>query len=427
MIAGCAALLLALAAPQQPDGECERLANGLRLRAVAVPGSGHVGVTLLWRVGADHDPRGGCGVAAAVAEVLQLAQEPAPQALRLRVEMHGSFTVAQAVVPAGSAGELRARVVDLAGGRIAIDDDTAARAIAIAALAADDASRLLPGPMLLQRARRALLAGTPRARPASGLVADLKQLRPAALLARIGDQYHAAQAIVVLLGALPPDEVAAWRDALGALPAGAGRAEPQLHDDAAASDPITTFPMTDAPYVSFAYRLPDAEPERIAAWVATAMLQARAASVIGRPRRAELQARFPFLHFHPLAADPLVLVNRRGRNHEPIEGPQQEIEDLLQGFMRGIRASEVAAAAEQVARAFRLPPFPPATEQELARQPALLPGRGLAIALAVLYERPPDLATRIAEVPVPAVQQALGAMLAPDRRAWFALVPAAGR
>jgi hypothetical protein len=71
-----------------------------------------------------------------------------------------------------------------------------------------------------------------------------------------------------------------------------------------------------------------------------------------------------------------------------------------------------------------LPPYPPNVATVMARQPRLLAARAVTLAVAETRGWPADLPQRIRTIPVPAVQQALGAILGAERQ-WFALLPPA--
>ncbi len=421
------------AAPQQPDATTPhgftQLANGLRLRAVPVEGADELGVAIVVGVGTDHDPSGQAGIAQALGRALAIVQEGLPAAHRFHVETHGSFTALSITVPATFAGSLRTRVVELLSGQLALEQDAADRAIAAAALAADDAQTRLPGTILESRARRALLAGTPQQRAPWGAVTELRQLTQQELQQRLREQFHPGQAVVVLLGAVTDELQLGWRDALAVLPRGSGAAVVAAQARAPLPpepERITTFALTVAPYVTLAFRLPEpAAADYPAHLVAMAMLQVRAVKVLGTPRHAEMRARFPYMVIDYRDGDPLVLVNRRGEDFAPIDDAQQEIESVLQSFFKvGISPREVASAAEQVATTLSLPPYPPNVATVMARQPRLLAARAVTLAVAETRGWPADLPQRIRTIAVPAVQQALGAILGAERQ-WFALLPPA--
>ncbi|MBL8730134.1 MAG: hypothetical protein JNM25_17055, partial [Planctomycetes bacterium] len=115
---------------------------------------------VLWRHGFDDDAGHECGAAGALAECrLARARRAAPGVTASGVQVTGDATVAFVLVPASAAADGVAFCGALLDDTVAVGDDLVAAAIARAALAADDAEWLYPGPVLASRARRAALDG----------------------------------------------------------------------------------------------------------------------------------------------------------------------------------------------------------------------------------------------------------------------------
>ena len=209
-----------LSLPRAVDSAFESRQNGLRYRLVHVPGSRHECLALVLEVGREHDPRGATGMAEVVGAALMLVQEGESEQQRFKVVVKDGFTLLWTIARIDEVEGRLEFLVELLDGSLEIHEDLLHRARAIAALRADDDSVIFPGPILRQRAQRALLAGTPGGRQSSGIPAEITAIPIPQIRQRIRDSYRSGHAILGLLGGMKDDELTASLDTLASIPAG---------------------------------------------------------------------------------------------------------------------------------------------------------------------------------------------------------------
>lgn len=404
----------------------EALGNGLRFRCVRVPGVTGVCAVLAWRVGADHDPVGATGLAAAVGEAIRRTQVELPPAKRCSVAVSGRRTMFTGVAESHDLAALMARLREVLAGELPIDDDLAVRAAGGAALEADSEINILPGTALRWMVCRSLLAGTPAGRQGIGVPEELKQLEPSVLRARYEQLYTPRNALLVMCGGIAEATMEeALRGALEDLPAGAHAApEPAVHDSLGPPPSSNTLDRVMAPYVTLALRAPDpTDADYLPFAVAMTVVDARATRVMRIDRGREVWGRFPRVFFDYAEGGRIALINRRARDGEGADGPRAEIQGLVDGLHEhGARPEEIAKAVELVARRLRLPPYPePAAGTTMSARG--LYGLASTLVVAEILGWPRDLADRVRALPPSRIDAVLRAALAPADRRWFELVP----
>jgi len=414
-----------LSAPD-PDRGFADLANGLRYRCVQVPGARGVCAVLALRVGSHHDPAGATGLASAVAHALRRSQAALPPASRFTVRVLGDTTLLSATRPAGQLGELLSLYREVLSGGVALSDDEVTRAVGAAALEADDQLNILPGTGLRWMARRSMLGDGPAGRCGVGVPAELKRLEPATVMRRYQALYRPRHAVLSVLGGLPePEMVSAVSSGFAELPPGDVDVPSVVAVEASAGAPTSVVsPRVDAPYVSLALRAPDAgDPSYLVFAVAMEVVAARVARAMGDERGRETFGRFPRTMFDYPNGAPLAFVNRRGRDGDGVDRPRAEIEALVASLEKGVSATEVGRARDQVSRRLQLPPYPRSSRSTIVSARALhVPASALAMAEVLGW--PADLQARVAGVSVDQVDAALRAALDPAAWGWFDIVPA---
>ncbi|MCC6671813.1 MAG: insulinase family protein [Planctomycetes bacterium] len=423
-LAALAALAAPPAGPQEEPGRT--LANGLRLRVLSLPGARETALVLVVRCGSDHDPDAAPGLAAVLGELLRTRAAAQPEAERMAVQVLGPATVLQRSVAAARTAEALQEYAALLSGEPWGDADAIALALGRATLAADEALQLYPGTMLEAAARAALLAGRPGARPPGGAPEVLRGIAPALVQARAAAAFRPRNAVLVLLGAAPPDELlAAAERACGALAAGPEPPAPVTAAAPGIPDP-RTHARIDGPFVAAAFAAPaPAAPDFAAFVLATGVLRTRAARAFLPYRGGELGARAPLVAWNAFEGAPVLLLCRRGRNGDTPDPARQELERLLRAFAEpGPFAREIDAARAEALASLDLPPF--ADPGRLARSPRLAAARAWAVGLAEVLGWPADLEARLAAVGEVEVRTLVRARLAPGMAAWRTLIPEAG-
>lgn len=222
-----------------------------------------------------------------------------------------------------------------------LSDDTIALVIARAALAADDAEWLHPGPVLQCRARAALCTG-PAARPVAGSPRALQSLSPARVreLSKSG-----APPRGLALGAI----AAELRAAAANWPACRRTPTARSFGGVTTTTTVTNAPLVhprlDGPLVATAFVVPDSVP--LAAFaVAIEVAKARAARRL-RLQGRELLARAPIVEWSWLRGDPLVVFCRRGANGAEPSRAAAELDALLADLRTNAPSADELAAAIQ--------------------------------------------------------------------------------
>ncbi len=398
-----------------------QLANGFAHKVLALPSAKEVAVVLAVGCGYEHDPERATGLARALATMLRL-QETGDD--RLQVRTVGRATLLGGVFAPERLPEKLARFATLLTGRLPAAEEAAVVAIARARLEADDDTEIVPGPVLEMRARRVLLAGTPGGRQVLGVPAQMN-FTPEQLAARFAAAWRPDNAHLVVLGAVDEGRV---REAIakhfGPLERGGAPPARCVHDPLPPPPEEAPLARLDAPFVSAGLVGPRCgEPDWLPFLIAAEVLRVRALQAFREPRGGELQARFAPLAFDYWDGGTLVLVNRRGRNGDAAAEPRSEIRALLARFHgEGPRPEELAQATLSVARALWLPPYGDA-EPLLAKEPRLLLGRAVTLAMARVEGWPADTNHLTGRIRAPEVMDVIARRFQPAAWRWFVLLP----
>jgi hypothetical protein len=380
-----------------------------------VPGAGSVAFAVLWQHGYDDDVPGESGAVLALAECRLLrARRAVPEAVASGVQVGGDATVAFVLVPTAEAARGVAFCGALLDDTLAVDDDLVARAIARAALAADDAEWLYPGEVLASRARRHLLAGG-AARGVAGSAVAVQALTPARLRALLRQPVGV---LAVGVGSVP---AAVQQQALSLpLPPKPRHAQPSPPPIATAVDAapvadVQPHPRVDGPFVAIAFVVPPAV-DHAALAVAVEVARGRAARTL-RLRGGEAQARAPLVAWSWLRGEPLLRFHRRGPDGGEPDQPWGELDALLADLVeRPPTAVECDTAVRTLRAEFGLVPPTAAVDG------AALPGWAMASLLA-RWRRIDEAA--VTAVTAAAAHAALRATCGGDRVYRGGLVPPA--
>ena len=327
----CAGRGVAQDAAQNIDGL--RIA-GLNWFHVHAANASKVGLVLAWPVGAEHDLDGRTGLAQAMRAFLELCQRDLEPEERLAAEACGRFTLLWATVPVQDLPVRLGFLGRLLGGEIQITDDLHALALARARLRADDNTRLYPGPSLHNKARRCLFQGDPRGRPVDGVPVEIARITKAELAARYKDHYGTRGAFLATVGGVAAADLE--KRLRQHLAAASGSNSVPVPVRPAAAKPVVRseiHPRVDGPYVTVAIPAPEPGHFSAAFLVAVSAMRHQAQAYFGRYRGGEWRARFAFVRYDFLAGDPLVMINRRGRD----AGAAEDVRKEIRGFLRSIR------------------------------------------------------------------------------------------
>ncbi|MGE3171050.1 MAG: hypothetical protein AB7O97_00390 [Planctomycetota bacterium] len=425
--AAALALLLPAAGPAQTPPVAG--AGSPAVQSIAVPGTAAQAVTVLWPA----EPLDGAApgrrraVAGAAALLRQqwadaaLAQRTWPGAAPTTGLTVGDwFAVYTVVLPRADEGAAAAWFAALGGAGQGGADDRAARTLARAALAADDADWLYPGELLAGRARRAL-APAPAATALLGDPAALQGMSAAELVAAA--MAPPARLRVLVLGAV--DGLEALRRAVGALqtasaPAGAAAAAVA----GAPPEPPALrqrHPRVDAAFVAAAVAAPPPGPDALPFLIGVEVARSRAQARFGAFRGGEVLARAPFVTCRPLLGDPVAVFCRRGPDADPAR-PQRELEQLLASLRdEPVGPRELEAARRLLAAEWGAPPWSEAQLRALRELPQLLGARAETLCL-LGYWGLADAAGRLDGIDASAVSAALRTALSAPCW-WGGLVP----
>jgi len=377
-----------------------------------VPGAGSVVFAVLWQHGYDDDLPAESGAVRALAECRLLrARRAVPEAAASGVQVGGDATVAFVLVPATEAARGVAFCGALLDDTLAVDDDLVARAIARAALAADDAEWLYPGEVLASRARRHLLAGA-AARGVAGSAVAVQALTPTRLRTLLRQPVGV---LAVGVGSVP---AAVQQQALSLpLPPHAQPSPPPIATavDAPPVADVQPHPRVDGPFVAITFVVPPAV-DRAALAVAIEVARGRAARTL-RLRGGEAQARAPLVAWSWLRGEPLLRFHRRGVDGGDPDRPWGELDALLADLVERPPTAVECDTAVRTLRA-ELGLLPPTA----AVDGAALPGWAMASLLA--RWRQIDGAA-VAAVTAGAAHAALRATCGTDRVYRGGLVPLA--
>lgn len=404
--------------------EPQVLENGLRLRLVDVAPARGGCVVLGLGVGSDQDPAGKTGLAEAVGEWLRLTQEGRPAGDRWQVSVHAGVTVVSLVLEHADEATLEvvlARCASVLDGSLPLTDDLAARAAAAAALRADDATEVFPGPQLMSLARRRLLAGTPGGRQSEGIPSEMASIGRACLEAWSRAHLGPGNARLVVLAPLSvATQLARVRAALGGIRHDVTPPASAVHDALGPPAAELTSDRVAGPYVGLALRAPAAAADDYAAFVVgRELLSSHVWALLRDARGGEAQARAsPFVYRFD-TGEQVVLMVRRGRDDDAPVTVRRELEVCVEDFLRRTLqdAGAIEAAAARAARMLRDP-----AGEARSHQGALF-AWARRLLFADVLGWPPDFADRLERVPAARVQEVMAAALQQENRCWLAVVP----
>lgn len=410
-----------------------RLDHGLAVHLGEVGDANAVALALLLPVGLDHDPADASGLAVAAAEYRLLGAASAlPPQVQGRHEVHGPFTLFLATVPRERLGDgvawcarlLAEPATAVDGPRDAAECDRMALALARAALWADDAAAVYPGPVLLGRLRHALLGGAAGARGEAGSAEELQRITPDAVRAWIARCHGPAVASLALVGGVAAGALDRELAVLAQLPARGERPPPVVRAPAGDLPALLPLAGVGGAFAAAGFRAPPPTADALAFALGMEVLRGRAARAFVEHRGGEAEARAPFLSWSFGSGAPLVMVCRRGVDGSEADAPRHELAALLADVAeRPPQAGEQAAARRLLQSQFLLPPYPRAWQEALRAEPAGLEARARTLALATHWGWPADLGARLQQVPDAAVARALAEATAPAGLAWAGVLP----
>lgn len=405
--------------------------SGLRYRVCPIPNATHAAIVAAVRVGPWHDPAGQTGLTYLLNTQIGLTQEERPELERWTIKTVGPATVVALTCPTQ---DLEARLRELArflGGELPFDEDLLARAKAQVLVRADDYLNVIPGPLLIENARRTLGAGTPAGKQMFGVVDELRALGRGDLEAWFKARMRPEHTTLVVIGGLESAAVeAVCRQAFVAPGERTAPAALTVHDSAAPVQRESRHGRIAAPFVSVAIQAPAYDsPEWLPFVVAMGVVAVRCQRTFGAYRGREAEAAFPFTWYDYRHGDGFALINRRGANEEDgaITRDVDAVRRELQAVIKRLRTvapdlGEVQRAAFEASTSLMLPPYEGQLDA-MARYPGLLMPRGELLAMADVLGWPATVQADIGKVPVSEVMRVLHEALADDRLTWFALVP----
>lgn len=402
-----------------------RAPSGLAFRMVDVPDATHAAIVAAVRVGAWHDPPGRTGMAHVVSVVLSLREEGKPEAERWTATAAGPATYLALTCPRAEVKARTAELLRLLQGGFTLTEDLFARARAIAVLRADDYQELVPGPRVIEMARRLTAADTPEGKQFFGVPSEMQAITRGELEAWIAARFRPAHTSLVVLGAVDGTGV---RE----LPADPslvdGRAPtqdavPTVHDTAPAIATELEHAQLRAPFVSVVIKAPPPGPELLPFLVAMGVVQARCYAVFGAYRGREHEAGLPFFWFNYRRGDGFAVISRRGVDDAPPDAVRAEVNVLLRRLRtQAPTLQEVGMATGQIAGSLMLPPYERQLE-DMAKHPPLLWPRAELLATAHVLGWSPSLQVDLGKVLLVDVLSALQTWLAEDNLTWITLTP----
>lgn len=390
------------------------------LHVYELPAAAACAVGVLWDHGSGPGAAEVAPVRAALAQCRLAAARRLAPSMQVQVHLDPELLGIVGVVPAAAAGELPGFLRALLHPADGATDDDLALAVAHAALRVDDQHEVLPGGVLLRRARTALWPDRPPWSGDSPAIAAVGPRRVRELLAM------PTRCVVAAAGALPAELRPVLASLVPVDPPGAARRWRREGSPALAPAGLVDaeHAFVDQPFVVAAFAVPPGGDE-VALAVATAAVQLRAAQR-WQLRGTELRARAPFVVHEWLAGDDLVAFLRRGVDFVPLlpgeraadaaaerDATRREILELI----LELRATPLAAAEVERARSVRR------TEIALAAGPAADPSVLAARLLAAMLAAERGFtADGIDAVTPAAAQQALAQLLAAEP-AWHSVSP----
>ncbi|MCA8975402.1 MAG: hypothetical protein KDC98_11825 [Planctomycetes bacterium] len=388
-----------------------------------LPGVATTVIVVTFAHGLDHDEPDESGLAGVLLECRQqraLARVAAVQASGVHVGNDAGQVFVQ--VAAKDWQRAVAFVAALLDDATPLADDTVRLVVARAALRADDATWLYPGPVLRGMARRALCVGG-AGRGEGGSAQALQQLTPAG----VDERLRRAVAVEIAAFGSIPDGLA---EALGGLVRpGRPQSQPQpvrFAAPPAAGIEIVRHRRVDAAIVAVAFPVPAAQQSAaLAVGLEVARMRAnRRFGAGGELSAAHGLARAPFVHWSWLEADPVVSFTRRGSGSAAVPAVRDQLESLLADLRRREpSAAELERAKRAISGELSPLPWPGEVSAAIVRAPAALAGRAMA---AVRAERRGIGRAAIAAVTAAAAHTALLQVLDPASAWAGALVPHGG-
>lgn len=405
--------------------------SGLRFRVVPVPDAKHVAIVAAVRVGSWHDPAGRTGLTHLLNTLVTLTQEVRPELERWSVKTTGPATVLAITCPRD---DLLPRLQELArflGGEMSFDDDLLARARARCLMWADDFLHVIPGPLLIENARRTLGKGTPAGKQSFGVPAELERVGRDVLESWYRARVRPEHTTLVVLGGVDAAATeAVCRQAFVAAGERTAPATPTVHDSAQPVAFEQRHARIAAPFVTVAMRAPAQDsPEWLPFVIAMGVVAVRCQRAFGGYRGREAEAGFPFTWFDYRHGDTFALINRRGANDED-GGINRDVDAVRRELLATIKRlrtvapdlNEVQQAAYEAALSLAMPPYPGQLDA-MARHSGLAMPRAELLAMADVLGWPATIPADIGKVPVPEVMRVLAQALADDNLTWFALTP----
>ena len=398
------------------------LPNGVRVRVESLPG---VRQRALWAVlpfGSHHDALDRPGVSRILTEVLRAsfaeANGPSPH----EVVRCADATWIGRVVEEPEFDSALEQIASWLRGDLLVDDAALERARDRAVLAADDDTVVLPGPVLRGRALRSLCeSGLADALPPEA-VGGMRDWSATELRAAFAARSATVGVVLTVLGggdaALDRERIARIVGGLARRSSGVSAQRAGAREEAAE----TGHDRVEAPFVIAAIRAPSFEdPDYWPFVFATEALRARAATRLGKMRGNEGRAGFPPLVFDPFR-DPLVFLERRGRDGDPVAAPRREIAALLDGFRRqGPTASELAAVEASLRARWSVPPLDERTLALVKANRAVLLTRGKLLAADGLSGFATSFAHGVESLDATRLADVIASWFADDAVGWFAL------
>lgn len=396
-----------------------------------VPGANATAVAVLWQHGLDDDEPSQVGACRVLAECrLDRARRAVPAITASGLQVCADAVTVFASGAASARLQLAAFLAALLDDTLSMQDEELSLSIARAALAADDAEFLYPGPVLQTRLRLRLCRGTSAARPVAGSAPAMAALTPG----QVRELLLVPVAVRLgVLGAIPPE----LRRAVEGLPARAVHArKPERAVDAvvAVGNAIEyeTHDRVDSPFVAVGFRAPSGD--QLPAF-ALAIEVARARTRRLPMRAGQAMGRAPVVGWSWLHGDPVVVFCRRGADFVQLRPGERveadiaaerdatvaELESILQNLRREPpTARELADALSALQLELALQPLSPDRQSALAANAAVLPWR---LQVLLLGARRGIDKTALASATPAAVHASLASVLDPAGACWHGLMP----
>jgi hypothetical protein len=396
-----------------------------------VPGANATAVAVLWQHGLDDDEPSQVGACRVLAECrLERARGAAPAIAATGMQVCADATIVFASAASSAWPQLAAFLRALLDDSVPMQEDQVSLMIARAALAADDAEFLFPGPVLETRLRLRLCRGTRAARAVAGSAPAMAALTPA----QVSELLRVPVAVRLgVLGAIPLE----LRRAVEMLPASrapARRPVRALEAAVAVENAIEyeTHSRIDSPFLAVGFRAP--RGDQLPAF-AIGIEVARARTRRLPMRAGQAMGRAPIVGWSWLHGDPVVVFCRRGadfvqlRPGEHVEADMAaerdatiaELESILQNLrQQPPTARELADARSALQLELGLQPLSPDKQSALTANTAALPGRLQVLLLGACRGIDKTALETVNQAEVHAV---LAAALDPAGACWHGLMP----